>query len=433
MLRAVRANRSLSLEVQFLLDLLPYVLIAILPLIGAFPGISSFEIHFLDYLIPSQMLLVILGAALLGVAYFMTPKAESKRSQCCTRGFILLFCLMAVWGLVRSVLDNGSVARSLMQSVWMIAPLLYAFFLVGIMSRRGVRFQSVCELIVISAALLSGMLIVYNFIAYDFNIVRDRLYCPGLGPVALGYTNALVLALALALKGRSFGVLRRLVSISVLVLLLTTLLTGSRGGIYPAIALAIAFYLPTKNAAAMALVGLGIAIVFLAINPVELLLSGRAGNLQSGRYETWNAALVVFDEGTSLDKLIGYGAGNVFPFQDWYTAYYDGLIERGSGDGAWNSFSFNGNLMLVEPHNTYIWLLLEGGIVGLVSFVAIIVTFIKRCKAKGSRLRFPIVALTFTVLCVFDAVLLANAASAFWWTVLSVSYAASIDLEVVER
>lgn len=433
MLRVVRANRSLSLEVQSLLDLLPYALIAILPLIGAFPGISSFEIHFLGYLIPSQMLLVILGAILLGAAYFMNPRAENERSRCCTRGFIVLFCVMAGWGLVRSALDDGSVARSLMQSAWMLAPLLYAFFLVGIMIRRGVRFQSVCELIVVSAALLSGVLIIYNFIAYDFNIMRDRLYCPGLGPVALGYTNALVLALAFTLKGRSFGVLRRLVSISVLVLLLTTLLTGSRGGIYPAVVLTIAFYLPTKNAAAMALVGLGIAVVFLAINPVELFLSGRVGNLQSGRYETWTTALVVFDEGTPLDKLIGYGAGNVFPFQDWYTAYYDGLIERGNGDGAWNSFSFNGNSMLVEPHNTYIWLLLEGGIVGLGFFVAIIAALIKRCKPKGSRLRFSMLALTFAVLCVFDAVLLANAASAFWWAVLSVSYAASIDLEVVER
>ena len=46
------------------------------------------------------------------------------------------------------------------------------------------------------------------------------------------------------------SLLSQLMCLAVIVLLVATFLTGSRGGIYPALALAVVYFLPSKNAAA---------------------------------------------------------------------------------------------------------------------------------------------------------------------------------------
>lgn len=412
-------------------SLLVFALVLMVPLVGAFPGLDTIELYAFGYLIPSQVVIVTAGAVLLGTVYFVSSGERSLGVCRVTMPVLMLFCCMVLWGLVCALLSGGAVQRVLMQALWMVAPLLFAIFLIGLAKKRSLRFSGLSEIVVIAAALFSCVLIVYNFAVYGFNLVNGRLYCPGLGSVALGYTNALVIALALSRKGASTLVPAPILLLSVLVLLASVLLTGSRGGMYPALALALIYILPTKNAAATTLVVLGAMVVLLLFNPVEAFLSGRAGNLQSGRYATWDAAYAAFLDGSPIDQLFGYGLGNVFPFQDWYTSYYTGHIERGFTDGAWNSFSFRGNTMLVEPHNTYVWLLLEGGALSLVGFVACHVSslFSSSLSNKISRLRFGAVLVTFMVLGIFDAIVFANVASAFWWGVLLIAFEASVESE----
>ena len=401
------------------------------PLVGAFPGLSSIELYIFGYLIPSQILVVVAGAVVLGVAYFATFGKGARSMRRIAFPMLVLFCIMGFWGLACAWASGGAVWRVLVQVLWMTAPILFATFLIGMAKKRNVCFSSLSEIIVVGAALFSCMLIAYNVGVYGFNVLTDRLYCPGLGPVVLGYTNALAIALAVSRKGDNAIIAKPLMCLAVIVLLVATFLTGSRGGIYPALALAVVYFLPSKNAAAMVLLVLGALIVLLVFDPVDAFLSGRAGSLQSGRYDTWEAALASFCDGTHLDRLLGYGLGNVFPYQDWYTDYYTGHIERGYTDGDWNSFSFRGNTMLVEPHNTYIWLLLEGGLFSLVGFIFCLVApiAVSPFSVRYSKLRFGVVLATFMILGIFDAVVFVNAASAFWWSVLFVAFEASIESE----
>ena len=114
----------------------------------------------------------------------------------------------------------------------------------------------------------------------------------------------------------------------------------------------------------MVLLVLGALIVLLVFDPVDAFLSGRAGSLQSGRYDTWEAALASFCDGTHLDRLLGYGLGKRFPLSRLvYRLLYRSYCNVGYTDGDWNSFSFRGNTMLVEPHNTYIWLFAGGWLI----------------------------------------------------------------------
>lgn len=429
MLNVVKTSR-LSFKSNWKNASLPMCAIVLLtPLVGAFPGVDNIELHAFGYLVPSQVVVVAVGTALLGAVHFVSPGKRVLGVRRVAAPVSMLFCCMMLWGLACALISGGSVQRVLMQALWMVVPLMFAVSLVDLAKKRGVRFSELSEIVVVAVALFSCALIAYNFAAYGSTLANGRLYCPGLGPVVLGYTNALVIALALSRKGKDTFMPAPILFFSVIVLLVSTFLTGSRGGVYPALILSLIYFLPTKNAAATMLVVLGAVIVLLLFNPVEAFLSGRAGSLQSGRYATWDAAYAAFLDGSPLDKLFGYGLGNVFPYQDWYTSYYTGHIERGLTDGVWNSFSFRGNTMLVEPHNTYIWLLLEGGALSLVGYVACLVSplFSSNPSNMVLKLRFGAVLATFMVLGFFDAIVFVNMASAFWWGVLLIAFEASVE------
>ncbi len=431
MLNAVKIRRPSFKSNRKSAPLILCTVVLMVPLVGAFPGLDTIELYAFGYLIPSQVVIVAVGAILLGAAYFVALGEGASGVRHIVLPILTLFGCMVLWGLICAWVSGRVIQRVPMQALWMVSPLLFAGFLVGVAKKRGIRFSGLIEIVVVAAALFSCVLVVYNFAAYGISLANGRLYCPGLGSVALGYANALVIALAVSRKGANTLIPKSLLLFSVVVLLASTLLTGSRGGMYPALALSLIYFLPTKNAAATILLVLGAMIVLLAFNPVEAFLSGRAGNLQSERYATWEASYAVFRDGSPLEQLFGYGLGNVFPFQDWYTGLNTGVIERAYTDGVWNSFSFQGHAMLVEPHNTYIWLLLEGGVISVIGFViCLIVPLLSLGSSKGlPKLRYGVVVATFMVLGVFDAIVIANVASAFWWGVLLIAFEASVESE----
>lgn len=431
MLNAVKTRRSRIKPDRKSASLFLCTIVLMVPLVGAFPGLDAIELYAFGYLIPSQVIIVTVGAILLGAAYFVALGEGASGIRHIVLPILTLFGCMVLWGLICAWFSGRIIQRVSMQALWMVSPLLFAGFLVGIAKKRGIRFSALGEITVVATALFSLVLIAYNFAAYGPGLANGRLYCPGLGPVVLGYTNALVIALALSRKGANTIVPSSVLLLSVAVLLVAAFLTGSRGGIYPALALSIIYFLPTKNAAATMLLVLGAMTILLAFNPVEAFLSGRAGNLQSERYTTWETSFAVFRDGSPLEQIFGYGLGNVFPYQDWYTGLNTGAIERAYTDGAWNSFSFRGHAMLVEPHNTYIWLLLEGGVLSVIGYViCLILPLLSLGSSKGlPKLRFEVVVAAFMVLGVFDAVVFVNMASAFWWGVLLITFEASIELE----
>lgn len=404
--------------------------VVMLPFIGAFPGLDVIKLNVFGYLIPSQVIIVAACAAFFMIASIVVPGNNKSSTERIVLPLMILFFAMGLWGLIRAWLADVAIQQVFLQILWIIAPLLFAGLFVGIVKKSGISFSVLSEVVILGMALFSCVLIGYNIGAYGFGLVDGRLYCPGLGPVILGYTNALVIALAVSRKHSNSYIPAPILALAVLILLGSTFLTGSRGGIYPALILSLIYFLPSRNASAIVLFFLGAIIILIALNPIEAFLSGRAGNLQSGRYATWDAAFMAFCDGSLLNQLFGYGLGNVFPYQDWYTSISSGAIVRGYTDGTWNSFSFHGNVMLVEPHNTYIWFLLEGGIISLLGFIFCLLSIlIISVSNKFSRLRVGVVLVTFMALGIFDAVIFINMASAFWWSILFITLEAENEFK----
>lgn len=164
-------------------------------------------------------------------------------------------------------------------------------------------------------------------------------------------------------------------SICVVLFLFIALLTGSRGGIL-AIALAVITYLlfyskSDKNKLKKLFIGLiiGILILILISNLLKFLSPEIAQrfslkNVQesggTGRTDIWKYYLNVFDESPALRKIFGYGSGTVL------------------------------NLHEKVPHNNWIQLLIENGIVGEIIFVLLIISFLKTAYKNNNIYLFSV-------------------------------------------
>ena len=164
-------------------------------------------------------------------------------------------------------------------------------------------------------------------------------------------------------------------SICVVLFLFIALLTGSRGGIL-AIALAVITYLlfyskSDKNKLKKLFIGLitGILLLILISNLLKFLSPEIAQrfslkNVQesggTGRTDIWKYYLNVFDESPALRKIFGYGSGTVL------------------------------NLHEKVPHNNWIQLLIENGIVGEIIFVLLIISFLKTAYKNNNIYLFSV-------------------------------------------
>lgn len=164
-------------------------------------------------------------------------------------------------------------------------------------------------------------------------------------------------------------------SICVVLFLFIALLTGSRGGIL-AIALAVITYLlfyskSDKNKLKKLFIGLitGILLLILISNLLKFLSPEIAQrftlkNVQesggTGRTDIWKYYLNVFDESPALRKIFGYGSGTVL------------------------------NLYEKVPHNNWIQLLIENGIVGEIIFVLLIISFLKTAYKNNNIYLFSV-------------------------------------------
>lgn len=414
--------------------LLPWIFafVAIIPLVFAVPPISKIEIIVFGYLFPSQVVLTILGCMALAFVYCLLGKCANRSYVRQLVFVIAALLLVGLYGYVRGIESNCS-TRSLVGLVWFAAPLMYAEMLCGILIKSKIQIAGVATRMIYCFALLATAAIAYSVFFYNGEV---RLYVPGLGSVIFGYTMVVILAFAVFIRAWSYC--GKLLSICVLLCTVAAVLTESRAAVYPAIILCSIYFCINIERGFNVIPVVLIGLALLVVSPIELLgaFSDRLTRLDSNRFETWFASAEIIAESNVFDIGLGYGLGNVFPYYDWYTDLYTGAIQREYTDGAWNQFVFQGHIMLVEPHNTFIWVVLETGIVGL---ALLLLCFLRIAKVSGSvrtasgRLMGPYAAvLVLSVMFVnaFDAVILINVASvAIWVCLLAAFLLASNDQE----
>ena len=401
-----------------------YALIAIAPLVFAVPPISSIRVSAFGYLFPSQIILTMLGCAVLFCIFCCLGRCADKRYVRQLVFVIAVLFVIGLYGCTRGI-GQGYAMRSLVDLLWLAAPIMYAEMLGGILIKNRVRLVDVAVRMIYSITLFSAAVIVCNVLFYGEGV---RLYIPGLGSVVFGYT--LVVMLAFAVFVRALGYCSKVLSACALLFVVACVFTESRAAVYPAIMLCSVYFCINSNRGFNVIPVVLVGLALLIVNPIEVLtsFSDRFGRLDSNRFDTWFASMEAVFESNALDVVFGHGLGNVFPYYDWYTDLYTGAIQRDYTDGAWNQFVFQGHVMLVEPHNTFIWVMLEMGITGL---ALLIICFLRIAKVSGTvyamsgRSMKPyafVLVLSVMFISMFDAVIFVNVASAVIWICLLIAF-----------
>ena len=266
-----------------------------------------------------------------------------------------------------------------------------------------------------------GML--YNFLLYRVPFGTIRMQWPGIGAVITGCTAAAVIGFLL-LRERNNNH-DELSTIGILLLMLLALCTQSRSGIYVSFALVVYRFFPRHNAAFSLLCLLGLTTVLLAFDPIQYIADTRIGSFDSARFDTWQSAFEIFSESGLFGQLFGHGFGAVFPYVDWSSAYDRGEILRALTDGSWNQFVFHSHVMLVQPHNIFVYFLLEIGITGVALFLGYFVHLFVSARqyVSGAQIRrFGLLLVAVLLLNCFDSVFIINVASTFWWTLILLAF-----------
>lgn len=112
----------------------------------------------------------------------------------------------------------------------------------------------------------------------------------------------------------------------------------------------------------------------------------------------------------------GRGLNGFFPYQHWQATTNPNDVYTVSHYGR---FWFQNDYLMVQPHNTFIYLLMEIGIVGIVLFVGIIFATKKYTICSNNKSSISFIILCILVLCFLESTLvLETGVACVWWLIL---------------
>lgn len=306
------------------------------------------------------------------------------------------------------------------QYLWFVIPFYYAVIIIKCIDYFNLKISNVGKMGLLYFAFYIFVNAVINLQQYGFTfsgmMVESRVVSPSGGPVILGYT--IVIITCYLLYNRSI-ISRINILLGICIFFVGAILTGSRVAIWSMMLLLFLYIITNKKAKVQLISIFLFIIVTIIFNPVSFVadLVPRTIDLSGGvRADTVVSAIKVFYEQPILTMLFGTGLSACFPYQLWLSNRGD-VVKLLS----YNTFLYNGQIMLVQPHNSYMYLLLEAGIIGLLLFLAIFIKAFNMIKAQASdnkRYRYLLV-LFIVVLNYFDSVLIIQPGSAgLWWLLL---------------
>lgn len=153
-----------------------------------------------------------------------------------------------------------------------------------------------------------------------------------------------------------------------------------------------------------------IAIVdFQALFPRLLLFSNES------RLATVVDNLGVFTTQPFLEQLLGSGIGMFYPYQLWLSNSSLACFHN------YNHFFYNGVSLLVQPHNIFVYVLMESGVLGLALFTFTIIKAIsgkKTTKGKTTLVYKMFVITSFFLLFVEATFFVEPGSASLWWFIL---------------
>lgn len=317
--------------------------------------------------------------------------------------------------------SGGFIPVFVSQLMWILVPICFAWFILKATVDFKIDLGKVLDNYVILFAAYCVFSIATYVVGYGFRLGQNVRVSGGSGSGGLlfGYTIVLVMGLLVARK-RETSIVQKIVISSILVVF--TLLNGSRIATALVFVEVILLVLPAHMSIRKpAIVGLLIATTILIMNPVDLItkIAPRMLNLNDSlRSQTLNSSLELADQQGVVGTVFGSGLGGFFPYQAWLESE-NALFGSRSFD---NTVEIQGQEFLVQPHNSYIHLYFESGIVGVLLLLLLVGSLIIMVvRSQNKHLKFA------SLFILFSALLLNNFDSAFtmhpgtagiWWTIL---------------
>lgn len=316
--------------------------------------------------------------------------------------------------IIRSIFDiNPNLVLS--QYLFQAVPFYFALSLIIFINKFNMNLHEICKLALLFFIVYLSATIFINVFLYgyslDFNDL-GRIISPGGGPVVLGYTIALMCSFLFFIQ-KSFN--KYLIWLFVFILIVSSLFTGSRGSMWPILIVILIYFFDNKDFRILLISLLGLFIGFLLLDPVNWLhdLVPRFFNFfDQSRWDTnIHCMKILMTEGIGA-FLFGKGLGGFFPYQSY-------LIEHNPGI---NLFFYKGSLLLVQPHNSFTYILMEAGFVGLLLFIyPLFKAFLITVKAKKNQVKkYAVMTILLVIfLNFFDSIfVVVPGSAALWWLVV---------------
>lgn len=338
------------------------------------------------------------------------------RLQYCKLYYSRLDLLLFLWTLMNFlvILFHESKMSSYYQLLLFILPYLFAKEVIIRVKSSGLYNCDIVKYAVSFFIISQLVFLIINIVVYGFSFdgkSESRILSVGGGPVILGYTVVLSISCWMIYRDNTKLHINLLVLIGGLIL---SFATGSRGSMWPSILLLVTYFVH-KNGKFSSIKSLIVLIGFIAVFFLADLgkIFPRLFLFDDGsRISSIISNLYAFSFFSPMEVLFGKGVGNFFPYQQWNMNHSSGIFFD------YNRFLYNGIPLLVQPHNSFIYALMETGIVGLALYIRLIKTsisfkFFSKCKKKFEYLLFSVILLL--VLTVESTFFVATGSASLWW------------------
>ena len=338
---------------------------------------------------------------------------SSKEYNC-----VYLFCIYTSINVAFRSISNKNFDVSFVQYLWAIVPMIYSIIVIGTIKNKLIDIEKIIDyyLYLIAGYCIFSVLIYIKNFGYNFELTTRISGGSGSGGLLFSYT--LVLAYGLLILRKEFIPLLHSIII-MFIYLGFILLSGSRIAIVFALILTFLFILKSKHnfrkiVNTILLLLFLIICQFFDLYSQLLKVAPRLSNMTSGiRGVNFISSLKLFVSDNILNEFIGRGLGQFFPYQDWFLHHVSVLDI---------TFMHNGMIFIVQPHNSFIHILLELGIIGLILFMMIICSLYKKALQHQSRNCKTIISFIFVsviILNCFDSAFTINpGVASIWWIIL---------------
>lgn len=325
--------------------------------------------------------------------------------------------LFFLYGLMIGM-KNDKVAVFIVQFLWLFLPIWYSWKVYLFFNYYNLNIGKIIDNYITIFVLYCLFSIVIQIYYYGFGFGTSVRLGGGSGSGGLlfSYTVTIVFGLLILRKDNISFAFRNVMAA---ILILFTILSGSRGAIIFILIEIIIYIFTNKGIIESIVIGSIVFVYMLVGEPIKYIyaIAPRLMNLTDNmRTQTIRSALKVVIEQDVITNLFGNGLGQFFPYQNWLsstnslfgTVYFKNYVE------------VKGNVFLVQPHNTYVHLLLEVGVIGLVIFCSILICFIRILinKQNCSRIK----CLLFVLICAYnflDSVFsMAPGIASIWWIIV---------------